>query len=146
MKLVEYFLFRFQILLGQLVLTMNLWVYIIYLSLAIYKDIMSVVEEEVEELAIKEGSLPFASNIIDRREDPCFLLLSSMMFSNCADWIAERRTVGVLNFCENLGRWILFNKRTSHVLMLFSDFKGLESAIWTILGQVFEPTGFAKTE
>ena len=63
---------------------------------------MPVVEEEVEELAIKEGSLPFALIIIYQKEDPCFLLLSLMMFSNIVDWIAERGTVVVLNFCENL--------------------------------------------
>ena len=55
-------------------------------------DIMPVVEEVVEELALKESFLPSAQNIVDQGEGPCLVLWSSMLSLSIKDSIADYRT------------------------------------------------------
>ena len=106
-------------------------------------DIMPVVEEIVEELALKEGFLPSAQNIVDQREGPCLLLLSLMLSLFIVDWregscflllssmislsikdsIADDRTFEFWIFCENLDLPFLIEKRTSDVQRLFFWFE-----------------------
>ena len=106
-------------------------------------DIMPVVEEIVEELALKEGFLPSAQNIVDQREGPCLLLLSLMLSLFIVDWregsclfllssmisfsikdsIADYRAFDVWFFCETLDLRFLIEKRTSVVQRLFFWFE-----------------------